>query len=106
LVLTHETGHRITLQWSDIDLQRKEVTWRTSNDKIGWEHTTPLTDDALAALAKARTHHPAIGSGWVLPAPRGAEQPCDRTLTVKWFRRAASLAEVRLPPRAGFHSLR
>ncbi len=54
LTLAHETGHRIgairLLQWSDIDLDEATVRWRAENDKIGFEHVTPLTDIAGDAL--------------------------------------------------------
>jgi integrase len=47
---TSRTGHRAgsirQLRWSDVDLGRRLVTWRAETDKIGYEHTTPLTRDA------------------------------------------------------------
>ena len=57
LVLAHETGHRVgairQLRWSDIDLERKLVTWQAQSDKARLEHTTPLTDAAVQALRLA-----------------------------------------------------
>ena len=57
LVLAHETGHRIgairKLLWADIDFEGREVRWRAEHEKSGYEHITPLTDEALAALKEA-----------------------------------------------------
>lgn len=73
LVLAHETGHRIgairQLRWSDIDFDGGTVRWRGKLDKIGMEHTTPLTEEADAALRVERTTRPAIGDAWLFPAP-------------------------------------
>ena len=45
LVLAHETGHRIgairKLRWSDIDLARETIRWRSEHEKTGYEHRTP-----------------------------------------------------------------
>ena len=73
LVLAHETGHRIgairQLQWSDIDLEGGVVRWRAEHDKSGYEHRTPVTAEALAALEEARKRNPGIGDAPVLPSP-------------------------------------
>jgi integrase len=73
LVLAHETGHRIgsvrLLRWSDIDLTNRTVRWRAENDKIGFEHTTPLTSKAVQALQRARNELRVIGEAWLFPAP-------------------------------------
>jgi integrase len=46
LVLAHATGHRIgairRLRWSDIDLRRRTIRWRAENDKLDFEHVTPI----------------------------------------------------------------
>ena len=87
LVLAHETGHRIgairNLRWADIDLEGREVRWRAEHEKTGYEHTTPLTDEAVAALEEARRMNPrkrqrsgAARTGRPLAVPRsllGAE---------------------------------
>ncbi len=110
LVLAHETGHRIgsirLLKWSDADRQRGVIRWRAENDKIGYEHETILTQEALAALEKARTERPAIGDAWLLPAPEDPEQPCSRHLMRDWWQRAEELAEVKHEPGLGWHALR
>ena len=58
LVLAHETGHRIgairKLRWTDIDFEGCEVRWRAEHEKTGYEHITPLTVEAIAALEEAR----------------------------------------------------
>jgi len=75
LTLAHETGHRGAslrqLHWSDIDLERGTVQWRAENDKIAYEHTTPLTDAALRVLERYRQKSRAIGDTWVFPSERG-----------------------------------
>ena len=74
LVLAHETGIRIgairQLPWFDIDFEGRTILWRAEHDKSGYEHTTPVTDDALAALREARNPNPETGEAPVLPAPR------------------------------------
>ena len=74
LVLAHETGHRIgairQLRWADIDFEAGTIVWRAEHDKSGYEHITPVTGDALAALDEARRTHPGTGEAPVLPAPR------------------------------------
>jgi integrase len=67
LVIAHETGHRLnamlTLQWRDVDLTMGRITWRRENDKIGYEHVTPMTvvkcyqrpsEDAMRAAQASR----------------------------------------------------
>lgn len=69
LTLAHETGHRAAsirhLRWSDIDLERRRVTWRGEHDKIGLTHTTPLTEAAAIALGATQRELAAIGDAWV-----------------------------------------
>jgi integrase len=110
LVLAHETGHRISavrqLRWSDIDEAKRVARWRASHDKIGFEHATPLTADALDALADARSRRPAIGDAWVFPAPGEPSLPCSRHLMRDWWTRACDLAKLEPVKRRGWHSLR
>lgn len=57
LTLANETGHRASgirlLRWSDISLSdtpfASSVHWRAENDKMGWEHVTPLSVPAVEA---------------------------------------------------------
>ena len=110
LVLTHETGHRIgairQLRWTDIDLDGLTVRWRAENDKLGFEHTTPLTDAAVDVLRRARRAHKAIGDAWLFPAPKDPDQPCSRHLMRNWWGKAQKLAGLQRTERLGWHSLR
>lgn len=110
LILAHETGHRANsirqLRWSDIDLAKKNVRWRAEADKIGLEHSAPLTDDAATALDSARSTRPAIGDAWVFPAPRDPGKPIPRITFLKWWEKAEQLAKLPRVPGRGWHSLR
>ncbi|MGH7647254.1 MAG: tyrosine-type recombinase/integrase [Gemmatimonadaceae bacterium] len=110
LVLAHETGHRIgairMLRWSDVDFDGRVVRWRAENDKIGLEHTTPLTDVAAERLQVARRAQSAIGDAFVFPSPSDAGVPCSRHLVRDWWERGAALAELPKVARRGWHSLR
>jgi integrase len=68
LLLAHETGHRCTaigrLRWSDINFEKGRITWRGEFDKIGVEHTVPLSETAKAALKRALDELQARRRGW------------------------------------------
>jgi len=108
LILAHETGHRIgavrTLRWSDLDFRKKRVRWRAENDKIGLEHNTPLSPEAVTALKKVRPEPRSIG--WVFPGPRDASRPCSQNIMRDWWREGEALAKVKHQPGQGWHSLR
>ena len=110
LILVHETGHRIgavrQLRWSDVDSERGIVRWRKSNDKIGMEHETPLTEEALAAFEEARKHNPGIGDAWVFPALKNASEACRKDLMTKLWKRAEKLAGLEPIRWLGWHGLR
>jgi integrase len=110
LVLAHETGHRIgsirLLRWSDVDRGRRAIRWRGENDKIGFEHETPLTNEAVAALDAARRERPAVGEAFVFAAPGDPQKPCSRHLFRDWWQRMESLAELDHVAGRGWHSLR
>ena len=110
LVLAHETGHRIgaisKLRWSDIDLDSGIARWTKDNDKMGFEHSTPLSPRALKALEAARAHHPGIGDAWVFPAPGDSSLPCSRHLMRDWWKRAERVAGIPHAKGLGWHSLR
>jgi len=110
LVLAHETGHRIgairLLRWSDVDLEGGSIRWRGDQDKIGFDHTTPLSRDALRALKKERKARPVIGEAQVFPAPEDGTKPCPPDLFRIWWERAESLAGLKHEPGRGWHSLR
>ena len=110
LVLAHETGHRIgairKLKWSDIDFEGEAVRWRAKHEKTGYEHVTPVTDEALAALKEARAMGAGTGDGPVLPAPTDASRCVGRSLPSFWWQRAQTLAALEPKPGRGWHSLR
>jgi len=102
LELPHETGHRIgallALRWSDVDFAAGRVTWRAASDKIGWEHTTPLTTTARAALEAYRARCPGIGESLVFPG--------SRHLCRDWMQRAQKRAGLVPEKGRGWHALR
>src|SRR4051812_7112220 len=78
LLLGVETGHRIgsirLLRWHDVDLTQRTVRWRAESDKIGLDHTRPLSDEMAAALRAAKKSDDA----WVLPSSEDESEPCPR----------------------------
>jgi len=110
LTLCHETGHRVgavrMLRWSDIDLDRGLVRWRGENDKIGFEHTTYLSDGAKSVLSELRQTRPAIGDAFLFPSPADPSTPRSRYDLQDWWRRGAKRAELSKGQRLGWHSLR
>ena len=110
LVLAHETGHRIgairNLRWFDIDFEDRTILWRAKHEKTGYEHTTPLTDEAVAVLEEARRINPGNDDGPVLPASEHSAQCLGRSMALKWWYRAATLAGLEPKRGRGWHSLR
>lgn len=110
LILAHETGHRIgsilRLRWSDVDLARGAVRWRGEHDKVGHEHATPLTADAVTGLREYRRQQARIGDGWLFPSPSDATVPVSRHLARTWWRRLERRAGIPKRPGLGWHSLR
>ena len=110
LVLAHETGHRIGairhLRWSDIDLAGGVIRWRAEHEKTGYEHCTPVTAEALAALEEARARSSGLEDTPVLPAPRDASKCAGRTLVRAWWYKAQKLAALEPKRGRGWHSLR
>lgn len=110
LVLAHETGHRIgsirLLRWLDTDLEKGTIRWRGENDKIGFEHVTPLSEVAREALSRARKAQGAIGDSWVFPSPENPSEPVSRHLVRDWWERGEKLGGVTHQPGLGWHSLR
>ncbi len=110
LVLAHETGHRIgairNLKWPDIDFESETVRWRAEHEKTGYEHITPLTGEAVAALEEAHGAKAGTGDAPVLPSSRDVMQCVDRVSAYRWWTKAQSLAG--LDPKRGrsWHSLR
>ena len=110
LVLAHETGHRIgairKLRWADIDFEGREVRWRAEHEKTGYEHVTPLTDEAIAALEEAREKNPATGDAPVLPSSSDATLCMSHVCAYQWWKRGQSLAGLEPKRGRGWHSLR
>jgi len=110
LVLAHETGHRIgairQLRWVDIDFEGEAVRWRAKHEKTGYEHITPVTDEALAALREAQALSAGTGDGPVLPAPTDASRCVGRSLVGYWWKKAQRLAGLEPKRGRGWHSLR
>ncbi|MDE2804806.1 MAG: site-specific integrase [Gemmatimonadota bacterium] len=110
LVLAHETGHRIgairKLRWRDIDLDAGVVRWRAEHEKTGYEHTTPVTADALAALGEARVRKVRGGDAPVLPAPGNPSVSVGSSRVRSWWSKAQKLAGLEPKRGRGWHSLR
>ena len=110
LVLAHETGHRIgairKLQWSDIDIEGRTILWRAEHEKTGYEHTTPLTDEAIAVIEEARERNPARGNAPVLPSLRDPSLCARRWMFGARWRKAERLAGLDPKRGRGWHSLR
>ncbi|MDE2676279.1 MAG: site-specific integrase [Gemmatimonadota bacterium] len=110
LVLAHETGHRIgairKLRWADIDLDAGVVWWRAEHEKTGYEHTTPVTAEALAALAEARGRKVRGGDAPVLPAPGNPSVSVGSSRVRSWWAKAQKLAGLEPKRGRGWHSLR
>ncbi len=110
LVLAHETGHRIgavrKLRWDDIDLEGETIRWRSEHEKTGYEHTTPVTSEAVAALEEARRRNPATGDAPVLPSPKDPSSSVGSWMARGWWDRAERLAGLEPKRGRGWHSLR
>jgi integrase len=112
LVLANETGHRIgairLLRWTDLELDSSaaKARWRAENDKIGFEHVTPLSAEAVQEIETARRRSSSIGGTWVFPSPSDPHAPVSRNLMRDWWRKMERKAK--LPPERGrgWHSLR
>ncbi len=109
-VLAHETGHRIgairNLRWRDIDFEGREVRWRAEHEKTGYEHVTPMTDEAVAVLEEARETNPGNGKTPVLPALRDPSASISSRLAGAWWHKAERLAGLEPRRGRGWHSLR
>ena len=110
LVLAHETGHRIgairQLRWCDIDLEAGVIRWRAQHEKSGFEHRTPVTDEALGVLEEARKENHRTGDAPVLPAPQCPARSVGHPLVRVWWKRAEALAGLEHKHGGGWHSLR
>ena len=110
LVLAHETGHRIgairQLRWTDIDLEGRTIRWRAEHEKTGYEHSTPVTDEVVAALEEARSLGAGTGDAPVLPAAEDASRCMGRAWAYRLWCRAQTLAGLEPKRGRSWHSLR
>ena len=110
LVLAHETGHRIgairNLRWFDIDYEDRTILWRAAHEKTGYEHRTPVTVQALAALEEAQRRNPGTGDTPVLPSPQDPSTCAGRWVLDDRWRKAERLAGLEPKRGRGWHSLR
>ena len=72
----------------------------------GYEHVTPMTDEAVAVLNEARETNPGSGEKLILPASKDLSASISRGRTGAWWRKAERLAGVEPKARRGWHSLR
>ena len=54
------------------------MRWRAEHEKTGYEHVTPLTDEAVAVLEEAREANPGSGETPILPAPQDPSASISR----------------------------
>ena len=110
LVLAHETGHRVgairKLRWSDIDIEGRTIRWRAEHEKTGYEHRTPATDEAIAALEEALGKNPARGNAPVLPSTQDPSKCVRPWMLGDRWRKAERLAGLEPKRGRGWHSLR
>ena len=110
LVLAHETGHRIgairKLRWHDIDFDGRTILWRAEHEKTGYEHRTPVTNEAVGALEEARSHSHGAGDAPVLPAPRDHSKCVSGLRVGAWWKSAERRAGLEPKRGRGWHSLR
>ena len=82
------------------------MRWRAEHEKTGYEHTTPVTAEALDALEEARRENPGNGDAPLLPASTDASKCVGRSLVRYWWNRAEKLAGLEPQRGRGWHSLR
>ncbi len=113
LLLIHDTGHRCSavgrLRWSDVDVtdpKKPTLRWRPEHDKIGLDHTVPISAEAAGGLAQARRRSARIGDGWVFESPTEPNVPIRRDLLRDWWQKLEKKAGLQRIRRRGWHSLR
>ena len=110
LLLAYETGHRLSavlnLQWRDVSLTASRISWRAENDKIGYEHVTPMTEGARSAFEDARRIAPGIGDLPVVPGMQDRKHSVGVWLARDWLQRAQVSAGLVPEPGRGWHAFR
>ena len=84
----------------------KTIRWRGEHEKTGYEHQTPMTAEAFAALEEARRQNPGIGDIPLPPAPKDPSVCLSRSLARDWWNRAVTRAGLKPKRGRGSHSLR
>lgn len=110
IVMAETTGRRLSsilgLQWSDIDFDKRTITWRGELDKKRRTWVVPLPKVAEEALLKHRMGAPAIGSALVFPMRKDASEPVTRHLAADWLKRAYKAASIERPKQGLWHPFR
>ena len=100
------SGLSASSRWSDIDLDGDTIRWRSEHEKTGYEHVTPMTDEAVAVLEEAREANPGSGETPVLPARKDPSASISHGRAGTWWRKAERLAGLEPKAGRGWHSLR
>lgn len=110
IVTAESTGRRLSstlgLQWSDIDFEKRTITWRGELDKKRCTWVVPLPKVAEEALLKHRMGAPAIGSALVFPMRKNASAPLTQHLAADWLKRAYKAAGINRPHQGLWHPFR
>jgi integrase len=110
LDLADQTGHRVSaircLEWRDVDLVARTITWRAATDKARREHVTPLTEVAIAALTAERARRPAIGNAPIFESRWRPGRPLGAKAFETWWNSCETLAGLEPAKRRGWHALR
>jgi integrase len=94
------------LEWRDVDLAARTITWRAAADKARREHVTPLTDVAASALAAERVRRPAIGNAPIFESRWRPGRPLAAKAFEVWWNTCETLADLEPAKRRGWHALR
>jgi integrase len=62
------------LKCSDVDLERGTIIWRAENDKMGFEHETVVSAQAVTVVRVERDASAAVDSPWVFPSPKNSKR--------------------------------
>ena len=110
LKVANATGRRLSairhLQWSDINLDTKEITWRAQYDKKRREATLPLSNQLAAEFSAVHEERGKPKSGWVFPALTDATKPVDKRVLTDWMLVAEEKAQLPKLEGGVFHPFR